>query len=116
MKYRNPVTVEKKTHCVKNDVLSISDRRIVWLSKTYDGSTHDKKICDEHPLHLPHSTNLWQDTGFLGHLPKNVNVIMPVKKPKGKELTAEQRNIFFQSHRRTRYRRCKTMSDSERQV
>ncbi|MFV0390455.1 MAG: transposase family protein, partial [Paludibacteraceae bacterium] len=49
------------------------------------------KICDEQPLHLPHSTNLWQDTGFLGHLPKNVNVIMPVKKPKGKELTAEQK-------------------------
>lgn len=65
--------------------------RIVWLSKTYDGSVHDKKICDLQPLHLPEEINLWQDTGFLGHMPENVHVIMPLKKPKGKPLTEEQK-------------------------
>jgi len=34
---------------------------------------------------------LWQDTGFLGHNPENITVKMPTKKPKGKELTREQK-------------------------
>ncbi|MBP9017767.1 MAG: IS5 family transposase, partial [Paludibacteraceae bacterium] len=34
---------------------------------------------------------LWQDTGFLGHNPTNVTVMMPTKKPKGKELSDEQK-------------------------
>lgn len=81
----------KKTHNVKNNVLSLPDRRIIWLSKTYEGSVHDKKICDNRPLHLVSGINLWQDTGFQGHNPENVNVMMPTKKPKGKELSEDQK-------------------------
>jgi len=69
----------------------LPDRRIVFLSRTYDGSVHDKKICDEQPLIFPKGINLWQDTGFLGHYPEEVNIRMPRKKPKGKELTKEQK-------------------------
>ena len=68
------------------------NRRIIWLSKTYNGSVHDKKICDFQPLHLTRGINLWQDTGFQGHNPENVTVIMPMKKPKGRELTQEQKD------------------------
>jgi hypothetical protein len=32
-----------------------------------------------------------QDTGFLGHNPKNVTVKMPTKKPKGKQLSEVQK-------------------------
>lgn len=81
----------KKTHNVKNNVLSLPDRRIIWLSKTYEGSVHDKKICDNQPLHLVSGINLWQDTGFQGHNSENVNVMMPTKKPKGKELSEDQK-------------------------
>jgi len=88
---RKRATVVKKTHSVKNNLLSLPDRRIIWLSKTYKGSVHDKKICDYQPLHLASGINLWQDTGFQGHNPENVNVKMPTKKPKGKELTDEQK-------------------------
>jgi hypothetical protein len=84
---KNPVTVEKKTHSVKNDLLCTPDRRILWLSKTCEGHVHDKKIMDEQPLALPKGITLWQDTGFVGHMPDNVTVKMPAKKPKGKELT-----------------------------
>jgi hypothetical protein len=63
---------------------------LVYL-KTYNGSVHDKKICDEQPLHLPEGITLWQDTGFLGHCPDGVKIRMPKKKPKGKELTSEQK-------------------------
>ena len=45
------------------------------------------KICDEEPLLLPKGIRLWQDTGFIGHKPDGVEICMPKKKPKGKELT-----------------------------
>jgi hypothetical protein len=76
---------------VKNNVLSVPDRRIIFLSETHCGSVHDKKICDEQFMEFPPGINLWQDTGFQGNFPENVNVRMPVKKPKGKELTEEQK-------------------------
>lgn len=81
----------KKTHSVKNDLLCRPDRRILWLSKTCDGHVHDKKIKDEQPLALPNGITLWQDTGFVGHVPENITVKMPAKKPKGKELTDAQK-------------------------
>ena len=65
--------------------------RIVWLSSTYEGHVHDKKICDEEPLLLPKGIRLWQDTGFIGHRPDGVEVCMPKKRPKGKELTTAEK-------------------------
>jgi hypothetical protein len=43
----------KKTHNIKNNLLCHAQKRILWLSLTYDGSVHDKKIADEQPLRLP---------------------------------------------------------------
>jgi hypothetical protein len=88
---KKTATVVKKTHSLKNNILSLPDRRILFLSKTYNGSVHDKKICDEQPLRLPREITLWQDTGFIGHMPDGVQIRMPKKKPKGKELTQEQK-------------------------
>jgi hypothetical protein len=84
-------TAVKKTHSVKNTLLSLPDRRIMFLSNTFNGSVHDKRICDEQPLNLPKGINLWQDTGFKGHSPNGTKIWMPQKKPKGKELTQEQK-------------------------
>ncbi|WP_163176606.1 transposase family protein [Bacteroides sp. 51] len=39
----------------------------------------------------PQRYRLWQDTGFVGHKPEGVQVCMPIKKPKGKELTEIQK-------------------------
>jgi len=88
---KNPVIVEKKTHNVKNNLLGNDQKRILWLSRTFDGHVHDKKIADEQPLRFPAGITLWQDTGFLGHKPENVIVRMPTKKPKGRDLTPEQK-------------------------
>lgn len=88
---RSPATVVKKTHSVKNNLLCTPNLRILWLSKTYEGSVHDKKIMDEQPLKLKAGTTLWQDTGFLGHYPQDVIIRMPVKKPKGRQLTDQQK-------------------------
>ncbi|MDY3069626.1 MAG: transposase family protein [Parabacteroides sp.] len=81
----------KKTHSIKNNLLCTKNFRIVWLSSTYEGNVHDKKICDEEPLLLPKGIRLWQDTGFIGHRPDGVEICMPKKKPKGKELTTVEK-------------------------
>lgn len=60
------------------------------MSSTYEEYTHDKKTCDEEPLSLPKGIRLWQDTDFIGHSPDGIEVCMPKKKPKGKELTLEK--------------------------
>ena len=83
--------VVKKTHSIKNNLLCTNQLRIVWLSSTYEGHVHDKKICDEEPLLLPKGIRLWQDTGFIGHRPDGVEICMPKKKPEGKELTAVEK-------------------------
>ncbi|MDR1343150.1 MAG: transposase family protein [Prevotellaceae bacterium] len=72
-------------------MLCSPQKRILWLSRTHDGHVHDKKIADEQPLSFPAGITLWQDTGFLGHTPKNVTVKIPTKKPKGKELSEAQK-------------------------
>ena len=83
--------VVKKTHSIKNNLLCTNNLRIVWLSSTYKGHVHDKKICDEEPLLLPKGIRFWQDTGFIGHKPDGVEICMPKKKPKGKELTCVEK-------------------------
>ena len=88
---KNPVTVVKKTHNVKNNLLCDEQKRILWLSKTFDGSVHDKRIADEQPVRFPVGITVWQDTGFQGYNPENVIVKMPTKKPKGKELSQIQK-------------------------
>ena len=42
-------------------------------------------------MDYPDGVTLWQDSGFQGHFPENITVKMPDKKPKGKELSAEQK-------------------------
>ena len=76
---------------MKNNLLCTPNRRILWLSKTCEGHVHDKKIMDKQPLSLPKGITLWQDTGFMGHIPEKTTVKMPTKKPKGKELTEVQK-------------------------
>ena len=59
--------------------------------ETYHGIVHDKRIMDVQPISLHEDVILWQDLGFLGHHPGKSIVRMPFKKPKGKELSEEQK-------------------------
>ena len=81
----------KKRHCVKNVLISGDDQKIIYLGPTYSGSVHDKTIADEQDFQFQRTIDLLQDSGFQGFKPKNVNIIQPLKKPKGKELTSEQK-------------------------
>lgn len=82
----------KKKHCVKNNLITSPQHEVLYLSETYEGSVHDITIVKEEDWQFPENIMVYQDTGFQGHAPNNVLVMQPLKKPKGKELTKEQKN------------------------
>ena len=85
-------TAVKKKHTLKNNlIVDIEERLVRYLSETYPGRIHDKRICDIEELAFPPGLNLFQDTGFQGYQPPGVTVYQPKKKPKGRELTAEEK-------------------------
>ena len=60
----------KKKHCDKNLVIvNTRGQRIDYLSPTYPGKTHEKKIADEEGISYPPGTTLHKDTGFQGYEP-----------------------------------------------
>jgi hypothetical protein len=71
---------KKKAHTDKN--LVITERkttRVTYLSQTYPGVAHDKKIADHEQIHYRPKTILYQDTGFQGYQPADVRVRQPKK-------------------------------------
>ncbi len=83
---------KKKRHTVKNNVIvDKNTRKIKGLSATCAGKKHDKKLADEQELRFPEGSKLWKDTGFQGYEPKNATTFQPKKKPKGGELSPEEK-------------------------
>ena len=82
---------KKKAHTVKNNVITERGGKIVYLSDTYEGKKHDKKIADEEEYEFPRGSILWQDTGFQGYAPLGVTIRQPKKKPRGGELSKEEK-------------------------
>jgi hypothetical protein len=83
---------KKKAHTVKNNVIvTLAGRKVKYLSRTHEGKKHDKKICDEEPPTFPEKSTLYQDAGFQGYAPPGVDVRQPKKKPRGKELSTEEK-------------------------
>jgi len=61
---------KKKTHSDKNVVVvDAQSKRVGFLSGTYVGKTHDKKIADQERISYPPETVLYKDTGFQGYEP-----------------------------------------------
>lgn len=82
---------KKKSHTVKNDVIVQRGGKVVFLSDTYEGKKHDKKIADEEEYQFPLGSTLWQDTGFQGYAPDGVTIEQPQKKPRNAELSDVQK-------------------------
>lgn len=54
---------KKQCHAIKNILLIDAVLRIVFLSDTYEGSVHDKRIADSTRYPLPDGSELLQDRG-----------------------------------------------------
>ena len=82
---------KKKRHTIKNVVLVNALCQIVLLTPTCEGKKHDKKVSDEAGFDLPAGSCLYQDTGFQGFALEDIIIVQPKKKPKGEELTQEEK-------------------------
>ena len=76
---------KKKAHTDKN-VLLINEYtcKVVYLSPTVAGKTHDKKAADEADLVYPVNSTLDKDTGFQGYEPAGVLTQQPKKSPEAR--------------------------------
>jgi len=81
---------KKKKHTVKNVVITTLTRLVLFVGATVPDKTHDKTIA-ETQYAFPYPCILWQDSGYQGYAPRNTAVIQPTKKPRGKELSTEQK-------------------------
>jgi DDE superfamily endonuclease len=107
---------------VKNLLLINAALLILFLSDTYTGSTHDKRMADATPYPLPAGSRLLQDLGFLAFTLPQVEVIMPIKKPRGRALTRAQKAANRRIARRrvriehvnSRVKRCRIVHDTNR--
>jgi len=82
---------------------STREKRIILLSKARAGKVHDKKQLDEEDWvsNIPDQVVIEGDLGYQGLQNEFVNIRLPHKKPRGKELTEEQKpeNREFSSQR-----------------
>ena len=63
---------------------------VLYLSPTYGGSVHDKKICDLEQVAFLKQTRVLVDLGFIGLSSAVAQVIMPYKRKKNQELNEQQ--------------------------
>ena len=107
---------------MKNVLLINAALTILFLSDTYPGSTHDKRIADATPYPLPAGSRLLQDLGFLAFMLDQVETIMPTKKPRGRALTRAQKTANRRVARRrvriehvnSSVKRCRIVHDTSR--
>ncbi len=71
---------KKKVHSDKNIVVvQTSSKRVAYLSPTYAGKTHDKKMAECEQIAYPRRSVLRQDTGFQGYNSKVKETHQPKK-------------------------------------
>ena len=110
---------KKKDHTVKNVLLVNAPLTILFLSETYGGRVHDKRIAEATPYPLPAGSRLLQDLGFLAFTLPQVENLMPTKKPRGEDLTLAQHIANQALHQRrlriehvnSSVKRCRMVKD-----
>jgi hypothetical protein len=104
---------------VQNVLLVNAPLTILFLSETYGGRVHDKRIAEAAPYRFPARSRLLQDLGFLGFTRPQGEILMPTKKPRGQELTWEEQLANQVLHARRRriehvnssVKRCRIVKD-----
>lgn len=84
------ITVEKKAHTVKNNIAVAMTEQVLYLSPTYGGSYHDKKIYDLEQLVFSKEMMVMMDLGYQGVTSGTAKIIMPHKHKKNQPLNDAQ--------------------------
>ncbi|KAM3115639.1 transposase family protein [Phormidesmis sp. 146-33] len=84
---------KKRRHTRKHTTGSTRKKRVILLTKAQPGKIHDKRQLDEADLvdKIPDAVRIEADLGFQGLQNEFVNVHLPHKKPRGKELSEAQK-------------------------
>lgn len=84
---------KKKRHTRKHITGSTRKKRVILLTKGRAGKIHDKRQLDEEDLvgNIPDEVAIEGDLGFQGLQNEFDNVHLPHKKPKGQELSEQQK-------------------------
>jgi hypothetical protein len=91
-KQKDNYSGKKKRHVKKNIVVTDNHQGYVYyLGTTQIGTKHDKKCADEENLKVEQEIDIGMDTGFLGLNLGKARIIQPMKKPKGIDLTDDQK-------------------------
>jgi hypothetical protein len=85
---------KKRRHTRKHLAAVDQCQRVLVLSKAREGKLHDKKFHDEEDIagNVPDEIPIELDLGFLGVQKQYDNIRIPHKKPRGGELTQEQKS------------------------
>jgi len=78
---------KKKKHTLKNQIITDKKGKVRAVTKSVPGKKHDKKLFDETRPILPENSDLTGDLGYYGAS----DITLPNKKPKGKELTKQEK-------------------------
>lgn len=71
---------KQKAHSDKNVlIVQTRSKRVGYLSPTYSGKTHDKKVADHERIAYPRRSTLRKDTGFQGYEPAQTQTYQPKK-------------------------------------
>lgn len=84
---------KKKAHTNKNIVVAnATSDRVLFLSTTYAGKMHDKKIADQEQIVYPGEAILYKDAGFQGYEPP-VRKTRQGKKSHGEESLPRMKSV-----------------------
>jgi len=94
---KNHYSGKKKRHTVKNTIAcTAKGRRIVYVGHTEQGKTHDKTLAEADAPPFPPDSRGAADLGYQGYSPPNLQLTIPLKKPKGGELTDDEKAVNTQ--------------------
>ena len=116
---------KKKTHTDKNVLVAGqgADGQLLFLSGTYPGKTHDKRIADEEQLTYPPGTILYKDTAFQGYEPPVQQTCQAKSRQRGGELSRrgetgqpQASRLWLRVQRGARHRWCEAEPDCQRHL
>lgn len=92
---RNNYSGKKKRHTRKNVVMTTEKKKILFVSPSKKGKTHDKKIVDKSQIlyHIPQEVSVLTDTGFQGIQHIHSNTLLPKKNVRSKPLSYADKQL-----------------------
>jgi len=81
---------KKKRHTLKNEYIVTAEGRIASVSESHPGSHHDLTI-RRSSAKLPKAVRVYADSAYQGYDKDHPNLDIPYKKPKGGELTEQEK-------------------------